>query len=302
MNTAGRPPAKSAAPPPDEPASLSPRHQGDAPFPVSRCDLPAPRRHRARWRAALAVAVAAVGTLTLSDVRALEPGTPEPQCVFSEGKTACGYACKISDHQLRCAQTPQGVCSIGSGIVACWDPPPLVKSVLGRRAPRPTCVTSYGQTACGYHCVANYDQVQCAQTPFGACKANEGKVACWDPPAAVLASNRWTTPQASCETGFGKVGCGYNCIADHGVVRCSETPDGTCRSERGTVYCWDPPIESTAPAFNAASELACIQAGDDRSCGFGCLAIPGQGKCGSSRADSCHVKEDKIVCLGSEET
>lgn len=283
MTTVASPLATSTAPPPERP--------------TSRRDASPMRR---AWRVGLAFA--AIATLTLSDVRALEPGAPEPQCVFSEGKTACGYACRISDHQLRCAQTPQGVCSVGSGIVACWDPPPLVKTLLGRRAPRPTCVTSYGQTACGYDCIANYDQVQCAQTPFGACKANEGKVACWDPPAAVLASSRWSTPPASCETGFGQVGCGYNCIADHGVVRCSETPDGTCRSERGTVYCWDPPFEATAPAFNAASELACIQAGGDRSCGYGCLAIPGQGRCGSSRSDSCHVKEQKIVCLGNEGT
>jgi hypothetical protein len=243
-----------------------------------------------------ALAVGAVALFSLHDVRALEPGAPDPQCLHSAGRTACGYGCKASDNQVRCAQTPQGVCHVGSGIVACWDPPPLVKTVLGRSAPRPSCVTSYGQTACGYHCVANYDQVQCAQTPFGACRANEGKVACWDPPAAVLASRRATTPKAVCESGYGKVGCGYHCIADHGVVRCADTPDGMCRSERGTVFCWDPPLESTGAVWNAAAELACIQASNDRSCGFRCLAIPNQGRCGSSRADSCRVHEDNIVC------
>jgi hypothetical protein len=158
-------------------------------------------------------------------------------------------------------------------------------------------MTSFGQTACGYRCVANYDQVQCAQTPFGACRANEGKVACWDPPAAVLASRRAATPAASCESGFGKVSCGYHCVADHGVVRCAETPDGMCRSERGAVFCWDPPLESTGAVWNATAELACIQASNDRSCGFRCLAIPNQGRCGSSRADSCRVKDDNIVCV-----
>jgi hypothetical protein len=244
----------------------------------------------------LAMAVFAVTLFSLRDVRALEPGVPDPTCLYSGSKMACGYGCKASDDQVRCAQTPQGVCNVGSGIVACWDPPPLVKAVLGRNAPRPGCVTSYGQTACGYNCIANYDQVQCAQTPFGACRANEGKVACWDPSAAVLASRKATTPKASCESGFGKLGCGYHCIADHGVVRCAETPDGLCRSERGTVFCWDPPIESTAAVWNAASELACIQASSDRVCGFRCLAIPNQGRCGSSRGDSCRVQEDKIVC------
>jgi len=253
-----------------------------------------------RWRVAIALAAALV--FSLHDVRALEPGAPDPQCLHSWGKTACGYACRASDSQVRCAQTPQGVCNVGSGIVACWDPPPLVKAVLGRHAPRPSCVTSFGQTACGYHCVANYDQVQCSQTPFGACRANDGKVACWDPPAAVLASHRATTPKASCESAYGKVGCGYHCIANHGVVRCAETPDGTCRAERDTVFCWDPPLESTGAVWNAASELACIQASNDRSCGFRCLAIPNQGRCGSTRADSCRVKDEKIVCVDPEAT
>ena len=247
-----------------------------------------------------AIALAAVSVFMLRDVRALEPGAPEPQCLHSWGKTACGYGCKASDSQVRCAQTPQGICTVGSGIVACWDPPPLVKTVLGRNAPRPSCVTSFGQTACGYHCVANYDQVQCAQTPFGACRANDGKVACWDPSAAVLASHRIATPRASCESAFGKVGCGYHCIANHGVVRCAETPDGTCRSERDTVYCWDPPLDSTGAVWSASSELACIQASNDRSCGFRCLAIPNQGRCGASRGDSCRVKEDRIECAGMD--
>src|SRR5690349_3520715 len=93
---------------------------------------------RRPWR--IAVALAAVLVFALHDVSALDPG-PEPQCLHSEGKTACGYNCKASDSQVRCAQTPQGICTVGSGIVACWDPPPLVKTALGRQAPRPTCVT-----------------------------------------------------------------------------------------------------------------------------------------------------------------
>jgi hypothetical protein len=258
--------------------------------------MPGARTKEGR-RAQLAIAMMAVAWLTLHDVRAQDSGTPDPQCLHSYGKTACGYGCKASDRQVRCAQTPQGVCSAGSGILACWDPPPLVRSILGRSAPRPSCVTSSGQTACGYHCITNYDQVQCAQTPFGACRANEGKVACWDPPAAVLASHRSSTPKAVCEIGFGKVNCGYHCVANHGVVRCAETPDGTCRAERDTVFCWDPPLDATGAVWSAASELACIHAGTDRSCGFRCLAIPNQGRCGASRADSCRVKEENIVCV-----
>jgi hypothetical protein len=115
-----------------------------------RYAMPGARAKEGR-RAQLAIAMMAVAWLTLHDVRAQDSGTPDPQCLHSYGKTACGYGCKASDRQVRCAQTPQGVCSAGSGILACWDPPPLVRSILGRSAPRPSCVTSSGQTACGYH-------------------------------------------------------------------------------------------------------------------------------------------------------
>jgi hypothetical protein len=66
------------------------------------------------------------------------------------------------------------------------------------------------------------------------------------------------------------------------------------------VFCWDPPLEATSAVWNAAAELACIQAGTDRSCGFRCLAIPNQGRCGSSRGDSCRVQDDNIVCVNRE--
>jgi hypothetical protein len=260
-------------------------------------------RESRRWplRAMLALGLAPL--LLLADARASdlrgEP-TSATQCVHAFGKTACGYACKVSDSQVRCAQTPQGVCSVGSGIVACWDPPPLLRTVFGGQLPRPTCITSSGQTACGYQCVSNYDRVLCAQTPLGACKANEGRLVCWDPPAQVIASRRERTPQASCASAYGKVACGYNCVANHGVVRCSETPDGTCREDFERVFCWDPPLEATAALFAPSSELACMNASEERSCGFRCLAIANQAKCGASRGDSCRLERDTIVCAAPE--
>src|SRR5438876_1239670 len=55
------------------------------------------------------------------------------ECLTSSGKTACGFHCVASDGQVRCAQTPEGICSTASGVVACWDPPAVLRRVFGDR-------------------------------------------------------------------------------------------------------------------------------------------------------------------------
>jgi hypothetical protein len=41
------------------------------------------------------------------------------------------------------------------------------------RGPKPPaeCKSAYGQTECGYGCVAAYGEVKCAKTPEGRCQA-----------------------------------------------------------------------------------------------------------------------------------
>ncbi len=221
----------------------------------------------------------------------------EPKCVTSNGKTACGYECMATEGQVRCAQVPQGVCAAGSGMLVCWDPPAVLRSLLGTAAlQRPSCLISSGHAACGYSCVANYDTVQCAQTPFGACSANEGKVVCWDPAAAIILAMRDRTPRATCLANYGKVACGYHCVANYGLVRCAQTPEGICRSEFETVTCWDPPLESRGVVFDPAAELACLDAGYERTCGYRCLATRKSAACGSSRKETCRVEDDAVRC------
>lgn len=100
----------------------------------------------------------------------------EPICRTEYGKTRCGYHCRAEYGQLRCAQTPQGQCASAYGQVICWDPP------RGARGwPQARCKSEYGMTACGYNCVSGYGVVRCAQTPQGVCRAETGKVTCWDP-------------------------------------------------------------------------------------------------------------------------
>jgi hypothetical protein len=224
------------------------------------------------------------------------PAVHASQCLSGSGETACGFHCRASGGSVRCAQTLEGVCTVGSGLVVCWDPPSMLRRLFGRSVPAPSCLTSNGQTTCGYHCLSNYDRVQCAQTPYGACGSNEGAVVCADPPPQVLLAAGERTPPMTCLANYGKVACGYHCVANHDTVRCAETPGGTCRSERGTVFCWDPPADYAGVVFDPASGLACLGAIDGRACGFHCLTTTTHFACGSTRRESCKADNDVVTC------
>jgi hypothetical protein len=217
-------------------------------------------------------------------------------CLTSSGKTACGFHCVTGEGQVRCSQTPEGVCTVSSGIVACWDPPALLRRVFTDGVPRPDCVTTYGQTACGYSCDTNSDRALCTQTPFGACAEAEGRIACWDPPGPVIVARKLKTPVAQCLTNSGKIACGYRCVAFDGAVRCAQTPDGGCTVEQGKIVCWDPPLDSSGVTYDPAWEPACIDAVDGRSCGYRCIATAGHSGCGANRGDSCRVARERLVC------
>jgi len=219
------------------------------------------------------------------------------ECLTSSGRTACGFHCISAESQVRCAQTPDGVCSTSSGVVACWDPPAMLRRAL-ESVPRPSCVTNGGQTACGYHCVVAYDQAQCAQTPYGACAGNGGRLVCWDPPADLVLARRDATPTATCLLANDRVACGYHCLAFQGTLRCAQTPDGVCRREGGAVECWDPPIDAPAVAYDPAAERACLAGSEGRVCGFRCLATARSTGCGDARRDVCRVDGEsrRVVC------
>jgi len=222
-------------------------------------------------------------------------------CMTSEGKTACGYHCIASYGEVRCAQRPEGICVAGSGTVTCWDPPPIVRLTFPFRAPRPQCIASAGQVACGYGCIANYDRVACAQTPFGACKANEGRLVCSDPPGPIIGIEGVRTPPVTCISNYGKVACGYACVANFGVAKCAKTPSGFCRAERDQVFCWDAPLPSMGFAFDVASEQGCMTSTSGSACGYACLATARESRCASSRDQVCRATDGKVECLESSD-
>ncbi|MCE9579217.1 MAG: hypothetical protein K8W52_39200 [Deltaproteobacteria bacterium] len=51
--------------------------------------------------------------------RAYRESGPAAQCVSEYGTTACGYGCAASYGEVRCAETPQGVCQAAYGQITC---------------------------------------------------------------------------------------------------------------------------------------------------------------------------------------
>lgn len=97
----------------------------------------------------------------------------EPECKSDYGVTVCGYHCVADYGQVKCAQTPEGLCHADYGQVVCWDPPE-------RTYRRAQCISDYGQISCGYGCVADYGRVACASSPEDRCFAEDGRVVCTD--------------------------------------------------------------------------------------------------------------------------
>jgi len=107
---------------------------------------------------------------------------PVAQCLARAGNIACGYNCAARDNQVACASTPDGICVAGRLGITCWDPSETVYCADRRRPlPRPQCVVSDGEVACGYGCKKHAGSVACAQTPSGTCTIAQDRLVCLDP-------------------------------------------------------------------------------------------------------------------------
>ncbi len=170
-------------------------------------------------------------------------GRSGAQCITEYGITACGYQCIARHGQVKCAQTPVGICFVEGDEVTCWDPRGWYPTPQTNEIPRPKCVKEYGEIDCGWACLARHGQQLCAQTPDGLCVLFDGEVRCWDPPVNLRAYYKGAAlPRAHCEEAYGQLACGFECLARYGELKCAGTPEGMCRADGGKVECWDPPM------------------------------------------------------------
>lgn len=107
---------------------------------------------------------------------------PPAQCQSKQGQLACGYHCQTRETgDVRCANTPDGICVATRLGITCWDPPVFAYCADSRPLPRPLCMTVDGNAACGYGCKARNGVIRCAQTPGGQCQVFPQDILCTDP-------------------------------------------------------------------------------------------------------------------------
>jgi hypothetical protein len=47
---------------------------------------------------------------------------PRAQCLAAFGHVGCGYRCQATTREVRCAETPYGICRVRFGKITCFDP------------------------------------------------------------------------------------------------------------------------------------------------------------------------------------
>lgn len=174
----------------------------------------------------------------------------------------------------------------------------LLLTASATPSPEATCLTAYGQSACGYDCTAGYGKVRCASVPHGSCTAAYGDVVCGpDPLRGAPVAADWE--QATCISAFGKSACGYDCKSGFGEVGCAPTPWGACVAAYGGVTCSGGDATLVYAAFNgqAIPQATCTTAFGRRACGYGCVAARGQIACAATPWAVCEISpKGQAVC------
>lgn len=166
---------------------------------------------------------------------------PAPSCHTSGQQLACGFHCRAELGEVKCAQTPEGVCQRVEGQLVCWDPPEEVRLHAPDARP-PQCKAMLGQVACGYACESSATHLACAQTPWGACTTRYDEVVCWDPVPATIHHFTGELKGATCTSTETAFACGWDCRRSRSEAQCAQTPRGHCAAIDGRLACFDPPV------------------------------------------------------------
>ncbi|MBU8899105.1 hypothetical protein DRW03_28195 [Corallococcus sp. H22C18031201] len=231
---------------------------------------------------------------------AAPPTPPDPaqaSCRSVDGHVSCGYGCKSDGQRVRCAKTPQGRCQVLDGQAVCFDPPAYAAKAYGTALPEPECKTLDGVVACGYGCATEFGKVKCASTPAGLCKARNGDITCFDPPAAVFAVYGKEAPKAECRSNGMQSACGYNCVSAPEGVRCAKTPAGVCKAQNGTVTCFDPTPAALCAWGRGIPAPTCRISESGPVCGYTCTVAFSKVACAATPAGVCKVFDSEVYCF-----
>lgn len=176
---------------------------------------------------------------SLATLVVLTQASPAPSCHTSGRSVACGYHCLAELGEVKCAQTPEGLCQRAEDRLVCWDPPEEVRLHAVTR--KPQCKLKRGLVSCGYACATSETKLACAQTPWGVCTTRYDDVVCWDPAPATIHHFLEELQGAKCLTTESAFGCGWDCRTSRSEVMCAQTPRGRCAVQDGRLFCFDPP-------------------------------------------------------------
>lgn len=105
-------------------------------------------------------------------------------------------------------------------------------------------------------------------------------------------------PAAStCITNYGKVACGYHCLAAHGEVGCARTSAGICGTTDRHLVCWDPPDSVRAHYGDNVPRPQCVTRSGEIACGYRCEGRDsGEVQCAATPDGICVATSRGITC------
>ncbi len=196
------------------------------------------------------------------------PTHRKAQCISAGINMACGYDCKSAGANVKCANTPDGICTVKGAQINCWDPQPQAQQY--RPAPP----------------AQQYRPAAPAQQYRPAAPAQQYRPA---PPPARPRPAQQPAAQSECANAGINSACGYDCKTAGINVKCAQTPAGACIAVGVNILCWDPPYRTNRKA-------ECISAGINMACGYDCKAAGINVKCSSNPNGRCIVNGINITC------
>jgi len=102
---------------------------------------------------------------------------------------------------------------------------------------------------------------------------------------------------SSCINNYGKVACGYHCIAAHGELACARTSAGVCSFTDSEITCWDPPDSVRAHYGDRVPRPRCLARSGHLACGYNCESRDGgEVHCSETPDGVCVATSRGVTC------
>jgi hypothetical protein len=103
----------------------------------------------------------------------------------------------------------------------------------------------------------------------------------------------------SCTSAYGRIECGWNCLARYGELECAQWPGGSCLAAYGQVECGPP---EPAGGYGVSDPdirfpmAQCVAHRGQIECGWDCKTRFDTVKCAAWPGGACVQHRDTVVC------